>query len=133
MSKTLTILLLSGCQENEDACFAIKLSRAALKAGHKVNLFLTCNATLMANQDARHEKGETMLSDTLRAHMERGRLGSELSDLAAQGADISTCHTTEFGRGTEGYEYRDGVKWGDMAGAYTKYLMQSDVHLCLAR
>ncbi len=40
MSKTLTIMLMSGSAENEDAQFATNLAEAALEKGHKVQMYL---------------------------------------------------------------------------------------------
>ncbi len=38
MAKTLTIMLTSGAAENEDALTAVKLAKAVLAKGHKVNI-----------------------------------------------------------------------------------------------
>ena len=130
MQKTLTILLLSGYQENEDPVFAVGLAKAVLKAGYGVNLFLFGNASNMANKEKPLD-GRLRMNERLRAHVESGKIGERLDELAGMGAHIATCHTSEYGRGTEAEEYREGVKWGDVGETFTKFLLTSDVLLTL--
>ncbi|MEW6664213.1 MAG: DsrE family protein [Thermodesulfobacteriota bacterium] len=130
MAKTLTILLLSGYQENEDPVFAVGLAKAVLKAGYGVNLFLYGNACNMANKE-RSIEGRLRMNESLRAHVDSGKIGERLDELARMGAQIATCHTSEYGRGTEAEEYREGVRWGDVGETFTKFLLTSDVLLAL--
>ena len=130
MLKTLTIMLMSGYQENEDPVFAVQLGKAALTAGHQVNIFLYGNAVNMANQEKPIE-GKLHINERLRAAVEIGRIGDEMEELARLGAKIATCHTTEYGRGTEAEEYRPGVEWGDIGESFTTFLIKSDVFLSL--
>ncbi|MBW2084481.1 MAG: DsrE family protein [Deltaproteobacteria bacterium] len=130
MSKTLTIMLLSGYQENEDPIFTVRLAEAALKAGYKVNIFLFDNAVNLANKEKPIE-GKLHIQERLRKHVEIGKIGDRLDKLAEMGAEITTCHTNEYGRGTEADEYRDGIKWGDVGQSFTTFLLTSDVHVSI--
>jgi tRNA 2-thiouridine synthesizing protein D len=126
MPKTLTILMLSGYQENEDPIFALGLAKAVLKAGYNVNMFLFGNAANMANKEKPIE-GHLRITEKLRKHVELGKVGEQLDELARMSADIATCHTSEYGRGTEAEEYREGVKWGDVGDSFVRFLVISDV------
>ncbi len=126
MPKALTLLLLSGYQENEDPIFAVGLAKAVLKAGYGVNIFLFGNAVNMANKEKPIE-GHLRITERLRKHVELGKVGEQLDELARNGAEISTCHTSEYGRGTEAEEYREGIKWGDVGDSFVKFLVKSDV------
>jgi len=54
-----------------------------------------------------------------------------LEKIAGLGATIATCHTTEYGRGTEAEKYRPGIKWGDVGQTFTEMLLTSDVLITL--
>lgn len=126
MPKTLTILMLSGYQENEDPIFAVGLAKAVLKAGYGVNIFLFGNGVNMANKEKPLE-GHLRITEKLRKHVELGKVGEQLDELAGLGADIATCHTSEYGRGTEADDYRQGIKWGDVGDSFVRFLVTSDV------
>ena len=128
MSKKLTIMLMSGAAENEDAVFATRLAEAALAKGHKVNMYLFGNAVNLSKKEFPIE-GDLHIAKPLLAHIEPTKRFAALADLIAKGADVSTCHTNEHARGIESREYVDGLKWGDVGGTFTKYLMTSDVLL----
>lgn len=130
MAKTLTITLLSGSTENEDAVMALQLARAVLEQGDKVNIFLFGNGCNLANKPVPYN-GRSPISDALRAHMDQFVLADVLEELAAKGASIVTCHTTEYSRGTEGLPYVNGVAWGDVGSSYTKMLLTTDVLLSI--
>jgi len=119
MARTLCINLLSGYQENEDPVFAVKLAEAALAKG--------CN---MANQEKPIE-GHLAMTEELKAHMDKGKVGPALEKIAQMGANISTCHTTEYGRGTEAEPYRPGIKWGDVGQSFTEQLVTGHVLITL--
>ncbi|GKT29849.1 DsrE family protein, partial [Aduncisulcus paluster] len=104
--KTLTIMLMSGSAENEDAQFATNLAEAALEKVTKYR----CIFSAMPLVD----------------HIEPTKNFERVASLIEKGADISTCHTNEHARGIESKEYVEGVKWGDVGGSFTKYLMTSD-------
>jgi tRNA 2-thiouridine synthesizing protein D len=126
----LTIVLTSGSQENEDAVFAVNLALAALKKGHKVNLFLYGNGSNLANKE--HPwPGTAGIQEDLLRHIDSLKVGPKLEELAQRGANISTCHTTEYGRGTEGDEYQSGIKRGNVGEDFAKYLLTTDVLLTL--
>lgn len=127
---TITITLLAGAAENELAEFALNLGAAALKQGHKFNLFLFGNASNLANREAVWT-GERGMNQELTDFMDAKRLAQRVQDLAARGAVIHTCHTTEYGRGTEGCEYIDGVYRGNVGTSLTKFLLTSDAAFTL--
>lgn len=126
----LTMVLTSGAQENEDAVFVVNLAEAAQRKGHKVNLFLYGNGSNLANKE--HPwTGPAGIQPDLMAHISRLKVGERLARLAADGAEIITCHTTEQGRGTEGDDYLDGVHRSDVGSGFVSLLLQSDVVLTI--
>jgi tRNA 2-thiouridine synthesizing protein D len=132
MGKTLTIVLTAGSQENQDAALAVGLAEAAIRRGHRVNLFLYGNGCNLANQEAPFG-GPLGIRQNLQAHLDAQKLGPRLTRLAQQGAQVVTCHTTEYARGTEGLAYLPGVKRGDVGHAFTDLLVSSDVLIGLGR
>ncbi|MHB1132347.1 MAG: DsrE family protein [Chloroflexota bacterium] len=132
MAKTLVINMLSGYQENDDPLFMTKLADAALERGYGVKIFLFGNGCNMANVEKPIE-GHLHIVERLKAHMDIGKVGDELDKLAARGAEIATCHTTEYGRGTEAETYREGVKWGDVGQSFMSMLMTGHVLVTLSR
>lgn len=133
MAKTFTFALLSGSTENEDAIFAVRLAKALLKGGNKVNVFLYGNGCNLANKEVSYKEGRSPISDNLRAHMDQFVLGGQIEELVALGARVATCHTTEYSRGTEGLDYLDGVEWGDVGNSFTKMLLLSDAVFTLGQ
>ena len=131
MSKTLTIMLCSGYQENEDPIFTVGLAKAVLKAGYGLNIFLFDNAVNMANKEKPIE-GHVHITDRLREHMDIGKVGDELEEIAKMGGQIATCHTNEYGRGTEADDYRPGIEWGDVGQSFTAFLIKTDVLITVA-
>ncbi|EGB14180.1 hypothetical protein DND132_0967 [Pseudodesulfovibrio mercurii] len=131
MPKTLTLLLMSGSAENEDAEFATKLSSAALEKGHRVQIYLFGNAVNLSKKEFPIE-GDLHIAPMLIEHIEPTKSFTRIAELCREGADISTCHTNEHARGIESREYIDGVKWGDVGGTFTKYLLGSDVLLSIS-
>jgi tRNA 2-thiouridine synthesizing protein D len=127
---TFTMTLLSGAVENESADFVIRLSEAALAAGHQVNLFLYGNGCNLANQETAWT-GERGMNDELTAFMDGFRLAARIEALAAKGAVIHTCHTTEYARGTEGCAYLSGVRRGNVGVSLMKFFINSDVAFAL--
>ena len=127
---TFTMTLLSGAVENESADFVIRLAEAALKADHRVNIFLYGNGCNLANQESPWT-GERGMNDELTAFMDGFRLAARLEALAATGAVIHTCHTTEYARGTEGSAYLDGVQRGNVGVSLMKFFINSDVAFAL--
>lgn len=130
MSRTITLVLLSGSTENDDAAFAVNLSKAILEKGGKVNLFLYGNGCNLANKPVPVE-GRSAISDALRAYMDGYVLSEKIEELTRMGAKIATCHTTEYSRGTEGCPYLNGVERGDVGNSYTRFLMATDVLLAI--
>ena len=127
---TITITLISGAVENELAEFAVNFGATALQQGHKFNLFLFGNACNLANQEVPWT-GERDMNQELTDFMDSQRLAEKVQSLAAQGAVIHTCHTTEYGRGTEGCQYIEGVSRGNVGSSLTKFLLTSDAAFTL--
>ena len=125
MPKKLTIVLFSGYQENEDAIFTVMLAEAALGKGYHVNLFLFGNACQMSKKEK--PVPNLHITEKLLQHINTGKIGGRLEHLARMGARIATCHTTEYGRGVEAEEYRDGIEWGDVGQTLVNFLLTSDV------
>ncbi|MFH1058715.1 MAG: DsrE family protein [Pseudomonadota bacterium] len=132
MAKTLTIVLTAGSQENEDPQLAVRLAEAAQARGHRVNIFLYGNGCNLAKPDV-PAVGPLGIRASLQAHLDQHKLGPRLTALAAGGAKIVTCHTTEYARGIEGQPYLPGVRRGDVGHVFTELLLTSDVLLCLGR
>lgn len=127
---TITITLLSGAAENELADFALRFGEAALKAGHKFNLFLFGNGCNLANQEVPWT-GDRGMNQDLTDFMDSQRLAGRVKDLAAKGAVIDTCHTNEYVRGIEGCAYLEGVSRGNVGTSLTKFLLTSDAAFTL--
>lgn len=132
MGKTLTIVLTAGSQENEDAVLAVGLAEAAIRRGHRANIFLYGNGCNLANQEVPFG-GPLGIRQNLQEHLDAQKLGQRLTRLAQQGAQVVTCHTTEYARGTEGLAYLPGVKRGDVGHAFTDLLVGSDLLIGLGR
>ncbi len=122
----ITITLLSGAVENENADFVIRFADAALSKGHQVNLFLIANGCNIANKEVPWT-GERGMNDALTAYMDTFRLADRLEKIMAKGAQVATCHTTEYARGTEGCAYLDGVQRGNVGVSLTKFFIKSDI------
>ncbi|WP_461208612.1 DsrE family protein [Desulfocurvus sp. DL9XJH121] len=127
---TITITMLSGAVEDENADFMIRFAEAARDMGHGVNIFLYGNGCNMANKEVPWT-GDRGMNDALTAFMDGFRMADRLENLASRGAVIHTCHTTEYGRGTEGCAYLDGVIRGNVGSSLTKFFMTSDVAFTL--
>jgi tRNA 2-thiouridine synthesizing protein D len=131
MAKTLTIMLMSGSCENEDALFAAKLAEAVLKRGDKVNIYLYGNGVNLSKKDHPVE-GDLHIAAPLLEHIESRKAGKRLEEIARMGAKIATCHTNEHARGIQGLEYLEGVKGGDIGHTFCDYLLVSHVFLALS-
>lgn len=127
---TITITLISGAAENELADFALRFGEAALGKGHKFNLFLFGNACNLANREVPWT-GERGMNQELTDFMDSQRLANKVKGLLAKGAEIHTCHTTEYVRGTEGCEYMEGVSRGNVGSSLTRFLLTSDAAFTL--
>lgn len=125
--KTLTIMLLSGSSENEDPIFAVRLAEAALRKGHKVNLFLYGNGVNLTKSGREISGKRTrVMSDILAKHIKSRKIDTELEMIAGMGANIATCHTSEYARGIESLEYLKGIKEGHVGQTFCDFLTESD-------
>jgi len=132
MSKGVTIILRSGSTENDDALFCVNLAEAILARGAAVHIFLYGNGCNLGSKPVPRE-GRSPISDALRAHMDASVLSDRIEALAAKGARIATCHTTEYSRGIEGLAYLEGVEGGDVGDTFNRYLMGSDTLISIGR
>ena len=130
MAKTLTIMLMSGSCENEDALFAVRLADAVLKRGDRVNLYLYGNGVNLSKKEHLIQ-GDLHIAAPLLEHILRGKVGGKLEELARRGANITTCHTNEHARGIQDLEYLEGVKGGDIGHTFCDYLLVSHAFLAL--
>ena len=130
MSKCLTIMLLSGAAENEDASLAVRLAEAALAKGHRVQIFLFGNGVNLSKKEVPIQ-GDLHIAPALLSHIEPTKMFDRLAALIAKGADISACHTNEHARGLESRDYVAGVKWGDIGQTFCTYLLTTDVFISL--
>ena len=131
MAKTLTIMLLSGNGENQDALFAVRLAEAVLNRGDKVNIFLYGNGVNLSKKDHPVE-GDLHIAAPLLEHIERGRVAKQLEGIARMGGNIATCHTNEHARGIQDLEYLEGVKPGDIGHTFCDFLLVSHAFLALS-
>lgn len=130
MSKCMTIMLLSGSSENEDALFAVNLAEAAMEKGHRVQIYLFGNGVNLSKKEFPIE-GDLHIAPMLLSHIEPTKMFGRLAALKEKGADICTCHTNEHARGIESREYVDGIEWGDIGQSFCTYLLTTDVFISL--
>lgn len=130
MAKTLTIMLMSGSAENEDALFAAKLAEAVLRRGDKVNMYLYGDGVTLSKKDSPVE-GDLHIAEKLLDYIESRKAGSFFEKIVGMGANIATCHTTEHARGIQGMAYLEGVREGDIGHTFCDFLLPSHVFLAL--
>ncbi|GAB4387499.1 MAG: hypothetical protein Kow0025_01400 [Thermodesulfovibrionales bacterium] len=98
---TLTIGLYPGLVGNMAYDFTLKLAKAAADKGHKVNLWLSGNATGSVKAKQKHLKdystGEKFLVE-----------------LMGKGVEICTCEACTVARGIQKPEGIEGVEWNAM-------------------
>ncbi|MBN2062118.1 MAG: hypothetical protein JW882_17060 [Deltaproteobacteria bacterium] len=130
MAKTLTIMLMSGSAENDDALFAAKLAEAVLRRGDKVNIYLYGNGVNLSKKDV-PINGDLHIADKLLDHIENRKAGNLLEKITGMGANIATCHTNEHARGIQGMAYLEGIREGDIGHTFCDFLLPSHVFLAL--
>ncbi len=98
---TLTIGCFPGLVGNMTYDFALKLAEAAVDKGHKVNIWLSGNATGSVKAKQKHLKDYS----TGETHLKR---------LLEKGVEICTCEACTVARGIQKAEGIEGVQWSAM-------------------
>ena len=119
MAKTLTIIWRSGSMMSMDSNVATKLAAAALRKGHKVNMF-------------GYGEGITAVKKG-QAPKRFPNVGNELEELARTGASISLCETCYAARGFMRGEEIEGVKVGSLTNDLFGFVSESDRLVTIAR
>lgn len=98
---TLTIGIFSSLIGSMNSDFALKLAEAALARGHKVNLWFSGNATMIANKNQKEFKDYS--------HLER-----RLRELIGKGAEVVSCEACSLARGIPPENLIEGIKLAAM-------------------
>lgn len=119
MTKTLTILWRTGSMMAMDANIAVKLARAALAKGYKVNMF---------------GYGEGVTAVKKGQNPKRfPNVGNELEETIKQGVTTAICETCYAARGFERGEEIPGAKVGSLTNDLFKFVSESDRLVTIAR
>jgi tRNA 2-thiouridine synthesizing protein D len=97
----LTIGVFSSLIGSMSLDFALKLSEAAVNKGHKVNLWLSGNATGVVKSNQKHLKDYSTGEKPLKALLEKG-------------VEVCTCEACTLARGIQKPEAIEGVEWNAM-------------------
>lgn len=97
----LTIGCFPGVVGNMTYDFALKLAEAAVDKGHKVNLWLSGNATSSAKANQKHLKDYPTGEKHLKVLLEKG-------------VEICTCEACTVARGIKKPEAIEGIQWNAM-------------------
>jgi len=119
MPGTLTIHIRSGTMMNMDSNVMIKLARAALDKGHKVNIF-------------GYGEGITIIKEG-QDPKRFPNVGKELQDLVQRGAVVVVCETCCAARGVHRGEEIQGTKIGSLTNDLSRFISESDRMVTLAR
>lgn len=98
---TLTVGIFSSLIGSMNSDFALKLAEVALAKGHKVNLWFSGNATVIAN------KGQKEFKDY--SHLEK-----RLRELIGKGAEVVSCEACSVARGVQQENLVEGIKLAAM-------------------
>ncbi|MCX7913105.1 MAG: DsrE family protein [Thermodesulfovibrionales bacterium] len=98
---TLTIGCFASLVGSKSLDFSLKLAKAALDKGHKVNIWLSSNATIMAKANQKHLKDYSHSEKYVRELLERG-------------VEICECEACALARGIQKAETVEGVEWSAM-------------------
>ncbi len=98
---TLTIACFSSLVGSKSLDFTLKLAKAAIDKGHKVNIWLTSNGTMMAKASQKHLKDYS--------HSEK-----YVKELLEKGAEICQCEACALARGYQKAECIEGIQWSAM-------------------
>lgn len=81
--------------------FALKLSEAAVDKGHKVNVWLSGNATGLVKKGQKHLKDYSFGEKPLK-------------DLMEKGVEVCTCEACTLARGITKADAIEGIEWNAM-------------------
>ena len=98
---TLTIGIFSSLVGSMSMDFALKLAETAVNKGHKVNLWLSGNATTLVKNNQKHLKDYSTGEKPLRALLEKG-------------VEVCTCEACTLARGIQKGDAIEGVQWNAM-------------------
>lgn len=97
----LTIGIFSSLIGSMNLDFALKLADAAVQKGHKINLWLSGNATTLVKKDQKHLKDYSTGEKPLKALLEKG-------------VEVCTCEACTLARGIQKADAVEGVQWNAM-------------------
>ena len=97
----LSIGIFSSLVGSMNTDFALKLADAAVDKGHKVNLWLSGNATGLVKKDQKHLKDYSTGEKHLKALLEKG-------------VEVCTCEACTLARGIQKTDAIEGVQWNAM-------------------
>lgn len=92
----LTIGIFSSLIGSMNSDFALKLAEAAVAKGHKVNLWFSGNATVIANKSQKEFKDYSHLEKRLR-------------ELVGKGAEVVSCEACSLARGVQKDDLIEGI------------------------
>jgi len=98
---TLTIGVFSSLVGSMSLDFALKLAETAVNKGHKVNLWLSGNATALAKKNQKHLKDYSHGEKPLRALLEKG-------------VEVCSCEACTLARGIQKTDAIEGIQWNAM-------------------
>ncbi len=98
---TLTIGCFSSLVGSKSLDFALKLAGAAADKGHKVNIWVSSNGTMIAKNHQKHLKDYSTAE-------------KPVLELIKKGVEICTCEACALARGILKAEAVEGVQWNAM-------------------
>lgn len=98
---TLTLACFSSLVGSKSLDFALKLAGAAADKGHKVNLWLSSNGTMIAKAKQKHLKDYSTAE-------------KPVMELLKKGVEICTCEACTVARGIQKTESVEGIQWNAM-------------------
>lgn len=116
---TLTILIRSGTMMNMDTNVAVKLAKAAMDKGHKVQIF-GYGEGIMLVKDGQDPKRFP-------------NVGDMASKLVLNGLEVAVCETCCAARGVKRGEEISGMKYGSLTNDLSRFIVESDRMVTIAR
>lgn len=112
MSKTMTILLLSGSAENEDAEFATRLAQAAQEKGHKIQMYLFGNAVNISKKEIPIEGDDLHIQKRLLDHIRPTKCFERVAEIITKEATfphVTLMNTPEASNPANTWTVSNGV------------------------
>lgn len=119
MAKTLTIHIRSGTMMNMDTNVMVKLAKAAIDKGYKVNVFGYGEGIMVIKEGQDPKRFPNV--------------GKELDELAKKGATFVVCETCCMARGVRRGEEIKTTKIGSLTNDLSRFVAESDRMVTLAR